>query len=195
MSVGERDHVVEGGEQAGENHDECDAPVSLLGKRVRGLDKGIDGGAGALVCLLGSGAEGGDGDSRCAKNDELDDAAAIEQVKGKLQEDACGIGCSRSGGEFEVVLERQRKGVMCRGAQQTESKECHTPQNLERKRLCGELNLGQAHNGDGDSGVGGRLGLTLAPGEAERRRVSDKADDAGAQNKALCEHNTLGTGE
>ena len=82
-----------------------------------------------------------------------------------------------------------------RGAQHAESKECHASQYLERKRVCRDLNLGQADDGDGDSGVGGRLGLTLALGASQQRRVSDKADNAGAQDKALREHNAFGTGE
>ena len=92
---------------------------------MRGLGKGVDDDAGVIVRLLGRGAEGGDDDRRRSKNDEIDDSAAIEQVKGKLQEDACGIGRPCAGGEFGVVLERQRKGVMSRGAQQAESKECN----------------------------------------------------------------------
>ena len=74
---------------------------------MRGLGKGIDGGAGALVCRLGSGAEGGDGDIHCAKDDELCDTAAIEQVDGELHQDARGIGRSRAGGELGIVLKRQ----------------------------------------------------------------------------------------
>lgn len=44
VGVGERDHVIESREQAGENHDEHDAPTCLLGEGVRWLNKGIDGG-------------------------------------------------------------------------------------------------------------------------------------------------------
>lgn len=109
---------------------------------MRGFDKGIDGGGCALGRLLGNSAECGDGNRRRAENDKLGDAAAIEQVDGELHENARGIGCSRAGGELEVVVERQRKGVVRGGAQQTESKECHAAQNLERKRVSGELDLG-----------------------------------------------------
>lgn len=83
---------------------------------MRGLNKGIDGGVGALGGLLGNDAEGGDGDSRCAKDDELDDATAIEQVDGELHQDARGIGRSRTGGELGIILECQRKGVVRCGA-------------------------------------------------------------------------------
>ena len=107
MGVGECDHVVEGGEQTGKNHDERDAPACLFGEGMRGLSKGIDGGAGALGSFLGNDAEGGYGDSLCAKDDELCDTAAIEQVDGELHQDARGIGCSRTGGELGIVLKRQ----------------------------------------------------------------------------------------
>lgn len=117
VGVGERDHVVEGREQAGKNHDERDAPTCLLGEGVRGLNKGIDGRAGALGSLLGNDAEGGDGDRRCAKDDELYDAAAIEQVDGELHQDARGIGRSRTGGELGIVLECRCEGMVCRAAQ------------------------------------------------------------------------------
>lgn len=46
----------------------------------------------------------------------------------------------------------------------------------------------------GGSG-GDCLGLALALGEGQQRRVSDKTDHAGAQDKALCNYNALGTGE
>ena len=59
------------------------------------------------ACFLGNDAEGGYGDSRCAKDDELCDTAAIEQVDGELHQDARGIGCSRTGGELGIVLKRQ----------------------------------------------------------------------------------------
>lgn len=117
MGVGERDHVIESREQTGQNHDERDAPTRLLGKGVRWLNKGIDGGAGALSSLLGNDAEGGDGDRRCAKDDELCDAAAIEQVDGELHQDARGIGCSRTGGELGIVLECRCEGMVCRATQ------------------------------------------------------------------------------
>lgn len=39
------------------------------------------------------------------------------------------------------------------------------------------------------------MGLAFALGEGQQRRISDKADDAGTQDKALCEHNAFGTGE
>ena len=107
VGVGERDHVVEGREQAGKNHDERDAPTCLFGEGVRRFDKGIDKGVRALSGLLRNSAEGGYGDSRCAKDDELCDAAAIEQVDGELHQDARGIGCSRTGGELGIVLKRQ----------------------------------------------------------------------------------------
>ena len=116
VGVGERDHVVEGREQAGKNHDERDAPTRLLGEGVRGLNKGIDGGVRGCVCVLRSSAEGGDGDRRCAENDKLCDTAAIEQVDGELHQDARGIGRSRAGGEFGVIPECQRKGVVSSGA-------------------------------------------------------------------------------
>ena len=195
VGVGKRDDVIEGGEQTGENHDECDAPPRLLGEGVRRIGKGIGEVAGALGGLLGSGAEGGDDNCYRAKNDELDDATEINQVSGELHQDAGGIGCPRAGGEFGVVLERHREGMVRRGAQQTESKECHAPQNLERKRARGELNLSQPQDGDGDGSGDNCLGLALALGEGQQRRVSDKADDAGAQDKALCNYNALGTGE
>ena len=83
---------------------------------MRRLNKGIDGGAGALGSLLGNDAEGGDGDRRCAKDDELCDTAAIEQVDGELHQDARGIGRSRTGGELGIILECQRKGVVSSGA-------------------------------------------------------------------------------
>ena len=155
VGVGECDHVVEGREQAGKNHDERDAPACLFGEGMRGLNKGIDGGAGALGSLLGNDAEGGDGDRRCAKDDELCDTAAIEQVDGELHQDARGIGRSRTGGELGIILKCQRKGVVSGGAQQAESKERHAPQNLEGKRARGGLDLGQSQDGDGNSGVGG----------------------------------------
>lgn len=116
---------------------------------------------------MGRGAEEGDDDRRRAKNDELNDAAAIEQVKGKLQEDARGICRSRARGELGIVLECQRKGAMRSGAQHTESKEYHAPQNLECKRTRGDLNLGQANDSDGNGGVGGCLGLTFALGKSQ----------------------------
>ena len=105
---------------------------------MRGLGKGIDGGAGVLGGLLGNDAEDGDGDSRCAKDDELCDAAAIEQVDGELHQDARSIGRSCAGGELGVILECQRKGVVGGGAQQAEPEECEASQNLERKRLVGD---------------------------------------------------------
>ena len=119
---------------------------------MRGLSKGIDGGAGALGSFLGNDAEGGYGDSRCAKDDELCDTAAIEQVDGELHQDARGIGCSRTGGELGIVLECRREGVVSGGTQQAESKECHAAQNFEDKRGRRELNLGQAHDDDRDGG-------------------------------------------
>ena len=101
---------------------------------------------------MGNDDEGGDGDRRCAKDNELCDAAAIEQVDGELHQDARGIGCSCASGEFGVILECQRKGVVSSGTQQAESKECHAAQNLEGKRGRRELNLGQAHDDDRDGG-------------------------------------------
>lgn len=99
-------------------------------------------------------AEGGD--SRCAKDDELCDTAAIEQVDGKLHQDARGIGRSPTGGELGIVLECRREGMVSGGTQQAESKECHAAQDLERKRGRRELNLSQAHDDDRDGdGVGG----------------------------------------
>ena len=92
-------------------------------------------------------------------------------------------------------MECQRKGVVSGRTQQSESKECHAAQNLERERACGGLNLGQSEDGDGDGGIAGRLGLTLALCEGEQRRISDKADDASAQDKALRDHDSLGAGE
>lgn len=162
---------------------------------MRGLGKGIDGGAGALGGLLGNDAEDGDGDSRCAKDDELCDAAAIEQVDGELHQDARGIGCSRTGGKLGVILECQRKGVVSGGAQQAEPEECEAPQNLERKRARGGLDLGQPQDGDGDGGADNCLRLAFVLRVLKQRSVSDKADHAGAKDKALCEHNALGTGE
>ena len=152
MSVGERDHVVEGREQAGKNHDERDTPTCLLSEGVRWLDKGIDGGAGALSSLSGNSAEGGYGDSCCAKDDELCDTAAIEQVDGELHQDARGIGCSCASGKLGIVLECRREGVVSGGTQQAESKECHAAQNFEDRRGRRELNLGQAHDDDRDGG-------------------------------------------
>ena len=84
MGVGKRDDVIERREQAGENHDKRNAPACLLGEGVRGLGKGIGEVAGALGGLLGSGAEGGDDNCCRAKNDELGDATAINQVGGEL---------------------------------------------------------------------------------------------------------------
>ena len=84
VGVGECDDVVERGEQAGENHDERDAPAGLFGEGVRGLDKGIDVWARTLGCLLGCGTKGADDNCCRAKNDELDDAAAIEQIDCEL---------------------------------------------------------------------------------------------------------------
>lgn len=101
---------------------------ACLARACRGLGKGIDGGAGALGGLLGNDAEDGDGDSRCAKDDELCDAAAIEQVDGELHQDARSIGRSCAGGELGVILECQRKGVVRCGTQQTESKERTRPE-------------------------------------------------------------------
>lgn len=195
VGVGERDDVIERREQAGENHDERDTPARLLGEGVRGLGKGIDGGTGALVCRLGSGAEGGDGDSRCAKDDELCDTAAIEQVDGELHQDARGIGCPRTGGKLGVILECQRKGVVSGGAQQAEPEECEASQNLERKRARGGLNLSQPQDGDGDGGTDNCLRLAFVLRVLKQRSVPDKAEHARAQNKALCEHNALGAGE
>lgn len=142
VGVGERDDVIERREQAGENHDERDTPARLLGEGVRGLGKGIDGGTGVLGGLLGNDAEDGDGDSRCAKDDELCDTAAIEQVDGELHQDARGIGRPRTGGELGVILECQRKGVVSGGTQQAESKEGHAAQNLEGKRTRGGTGSG-----------------------------------------------------
>ena len=167
MGVGKRDDVIERREQAGENHDERNAPACLLGEGVRGLGKGIDGATGTLVCRLGSSTKGGDDDRRRSKNDELDDTAAVEQVDRELHQDACSIGRSGAGGELGVVLERRCKGVVRRGAQQAESKECNAPQNLERKRARGELNLGQSQDGDGDGSGGDCLGLAFALGEGQ----------------------------
>lgn len=152
VGVGERDDVVEGREQAGQDHDERDAPACLFGEGVRRFDKGIDTGVRALSGLLRNSAEGGYGDSRCAKDDELCDTAAIEQVDGELHQDTRGVCRSRTGGELGVILECQRKGVVSGGAQQAESKERHAPQNLEGKRGRRELNLGQAHDDDRDGG-------------------------------------------
>lgn len=92
-------------------------------------------------------------------------------------------------------MECQRKGTMRGGAQQAEPKECNAPQNLEGKRTRGELDLGQSQDGDGNGGVDGCLGLAFTLCEPEQRCVSDKAEYAGAQDKALCEHNAFGTGE
>lgn len=55
--------------------------------------------------------------------------------------------------------------------------------------------MGQSQDGDGNSGVDGCLGLVITLCEPEQRRISDKAEYAGAQDKALCEHNTFCTGE
>lgn len=163
---------------------------------MRGLNKGIDGGVGALGGLLGNDAEGGDGDSRCAKDDELCDTAAIEQVDGELYQDARGIGRSCASGELGIILECQRKGVVRCGTQQAESKEPHAAQNFEHKRGRRELNLGQAHDDDRDGGgVDGCRRVAFALCEPEQRRISDKADHAGAEDEALRNHNTLGTGE
>lgn len=112
VGIGERDHVVEGREQAGKNHDERDAPTCLLGEGVRRFDKGIDTGVRALGGLLRNSAEGRDDDCCSAQDDELDDAGAIEQVDGELHQDARGIGRSRAGGELGIILECQRKGVV-----------------------------------------------------------------------------------
>ena len=87
------------------------------------------------------------------------------------------------------------KGVVRSGAQQAESEECEASQNLERKRARGGLNLGQPQDGDGDGGGGNCLGLAFALGETEQWCISDKADDAGAKDKALRKHNAFGTGE
>ena len=57
------------------------------------------------------------------------------------------------------------------------------------------MNLSQANDGDGGSGAGDCLRLALALRVPEQRRVSDKADDAGAKDEALCEHNAFGAGE
>lgn len=81
------------------------------------------------------------------------------------------------------------------GAQQAESKECHAAQNFEGKRTRGGLDLGQSQDGDGNGGADNCLGLAFALGETEQWCISDKADDAGAKNKALCDHNAFGTGE
>lgn len=59
----------------------------------------------------------------------------------------------------------------------------------------GGLDLGQAHDDDRDGGVDGCQRVAFALCEPEQRRVSDKAEYAGAQDKALCEHNAFGTGE
>lgn len=195
VGVGERDYVIEGGEQTGENHDERNAPARLLGEGMRGFDKGVDGVARALVCRLGSSAQGGDDDRRRSKNDELCDAAAVEQVKGELHQNARGVCRSCTGGELGIVLERHRERMVRRSTQQAESEECEAPQNLERKRARGELYLGQSQDGDGDGGAGNCLGLAFTLCEPEQWRVSDKADNAGTQDKALRDHYTLGTGE
>lgn len=122
---------------------------------MRRFDKGIDTGVRALGGLLRNSADGRDDDCCGAKDNELDDAGAIEQVDGELHQDACGIGRSCAGGEFRVILKCQRKGVVSSGTQQTEPKECHAAQNLEGKRTRGGLDLGQSQDGDGNSGVGG----------------------------------------
>lgn len=80
---------------------------ACLARACGGSTKGIDGAVGALGGLLGNDAECGDGDSRYAKDDELCDTAAIEQVDGELHQDARGIGRSRTGGELGIVLKRQ----------------------------------------------------------------------------------------
>gem|GEM_PF-5998957 len=144
---------------------------------------------------MGNDAEGGDGDRRCAKDYELCDAAAIEQVDGELHQDARGIGRSRTGGELGIILECQRKGVVSGGAQQAESEECEASQNLERKRARGGLNLKQPQDGDGDGGTDNCLRLAFALRVIKQRRVSDKAEHARTQNKALCDYNAFGTGE
>lgn len=120
----------------------------------------------------------------------------IEQVDGELHQDARSIGRSCAGGELGVILECQRKGVVRCGTQQAESKERHAAQNLEHKRGRRELNLGQAHDDDRDGGgVDGCQRVAFALCEPEQRRISDKADHAGAEDEALRNHNTLGTGE
>lgn len=168
---------------------------ACLARACEGSAKGLARSPELLAAFWGGGAEGGDDNCCRAKNDELDDAAAIEQVDRELHQDARGVCRSGAGGEFGVILERQREGMVRRGTQQAESKECHAPQNLECKRACGELNLGQAHNGYGDGGGGNCPGLAFALGEGQQRRVSDKADDACAQDKALCEHNAFSASE
>jgi hypothetical protein len=55
--------------------------------------------------------------------------------------------------------------------------------------------VGESQDGDGDGSADSCLRLAFALCEPEQRRVSDKADDAGTKDKALCEHNALGAGE
>lgn len=47
----------------------------------------------------------------------------------------------------------------------------------------------------GDGGADNCLRPAFALCEPEQRRISDKADHAGAEDEALRNHNTLGTGE
>lgn len=82
-----------------------------------------------LGSLLGNDAEGGDGDRCRAKNDELDDAAAINQVDGELHQDAGSIGCSRSSGEFGVILNANEK-AWCAAAPNSPS-----PKNAMQPRI------------------------------------------------------------
>lgn len=84
---------------------------------------------------------------------------------------------------------------MSGGTQQAESEECEASQNLERKRARGELNLNQTQDGDGGGGTDNCLRPAFALRVIKQWSISDKADHAGAKDKALCEHNALGAGE
>lgn len=63
---------------------------------------------------IGAGLHGQDGNGR-EHGDAEHDKSHVAAL-GEIKDDAGGIGCSRSSGEFGAILECQRKGVVRCGA-------------------------------------------------------------------------------